>query len=243
MSDLLGLLQSSLGGGTVDQISSQIGASREQTSAAMETALPLLVGALSRNARQPGGAQALAGALDRDHAGGGLLDQLGGLGGAAGALGGLLGGGNQQSGGGGLMGGMGGAILGQILGSGGPKSMDGGGILGHILGGKRGAVEQGVGRASGLDAAKVGKLMMVLAPIVMAALAKRKQQANLDAGGLARELEQEQHQMERNTPGMRQGGLMDLLDRDGDGSIANDIGSIGAALGGSGILGGLLGGR
>ncbi len=242
MSDLLGLLQSSLSGSTVDQISSQIGASREQTSSAMETALPLLLGGLSRNARQPGGAQALAGALDRDHAGGGLLDQLGGLGGAAGALGGLLGGGSQSSGGG-LMGGMGGAILGQILGSGGGKSMDGGGILGHILGGKRGAVEQGVGKASGLDAAKVGQLMMILAPIVMSALAKRKQQAGLDAGGLARELEQEQHQMERNTPGMKQGGLMDLLDRDGDGSIANDIGSIGAALGGSGLLSGLLGGR
>lgn len=241
MPDLLGLLQSSLSSGTVDQISNQIGASREQTSAAMETALPLLVGALSRNARQPGGAQALAGALDRDHAGGGLLDQLGGLGGAAGALGGLLGGGNQSSGG--LMGGMGGAILGQILGSGGGKAMDGGGILGHILGGKRGAVEQGVGKASGLDAAKVGKLLMILAPIVMSALAKRKQQAGLDAEGLARELEQEQHQMERNTPGMAKGGLMDLLDRDGDGSIAGEIGSIGAALGGSGLLGGLLGGR
>ena len=108
---------------------------------------------------------------------------------------------------------------------------------------KRGAVEQGVGKASGLDAAKVGKLLMILAPIVMSALAKRKQQAGLDAEGLARELEQEQHQMERNTPGMAKGGLMDLLDRDGDGSIAGEIGSIGAALGGSGLLGGLLGGR
>jgi hypothetical protein len=240
MSDLLSLISSSLSGGTVRQIADQIGASPEQTSSAMETALPLLVGALSRNAQQPGGAQALTSALERDHDGG-LLGQLGGLGGAAGALGGLLGGG--RSGGGGLMGGAGSAILGQILGSGGGKALDGSGILGHILGGKKGAVEQGVGKASGLDAANVGQLLTILAPIVMSALAKYKQQQGLDAGGIASALEREQHQLEQQTPGMQQGGLAQLLDRDGDGSIADDIAGIGSALGGSGLLGSLLGGR
>jgi hypothetical protein len=236
MSDLLNLITSSLPAGSVDDISRQIGASPDQTATAMETALPLLVGALAGNARQPGGAQSLASALDRDHTGG-LLDQLGG---AGGALGGLLGGG---AAGGLLGGGAGGGLLGQILGGGGGRATDGGGILGHMLGRKRSAVESGVGRASGLDAAQVERLLMILAPIVMAALGRMKQQRGLDAGGLTQALEREQHDLEQRTPGMKQGGLMDLLDRDGDGSIAAEIGQIGAALGGSGLLGGLLGRR
>src|SRR5688500_12995368 len=58
---------------------------------------------------------------------------------------------------GGLLGGgaLGGSALGGI----------GGKILGHILGNKREPVEQGVGRASGLDAAQVAQLMAMLAPI------------------------------------------------------------------------------
>jgi len=40
----------------------------------VSAALPLLLGALGRNASQPQGAEALFGALQRDHAGGGGLD-------------------------------------------------------------------------------------------------------------------------------------------------------------------------
>ena len=51
----------------------------------------------------------------------------------------------------------------------------GAGILGHIFGQKRATVETGVGEATGLKQQQVGKLLMVLAPIVMAALARRQQ--------------------------------------------------------------------
>jgi hypothetical protein len=78
-------------------------------------------------------------------------------------LGGLLGGGG---GGGGALGGIGGKIL------------------GHILGSKRDPVEQGVGKASGLDAAQVAQLMAMLAPIVMGVLGRMKKQKGIDANAL-----------------------------------------------------------
>ena len=79
-------------------------------------------------------------------------------------LGGMLGGG----------GGAGGGALGGI----------GGAILGHIFGGRRGSVEEGVGKASGLDAAQVAQLMAMLAPIVMGVLGRKKRTTGLDANRL-----------------------------------------------------------
>lgn len=49
----------------------QLGTSPGQTEAGLEAAVPLLLGAMTRNAQDPRGAQALAGALDQ-HAGGAL---------------------------------------------------------------------------------------------------------------------------------------------------------------------------
>lgn len=68
--DLLNQLQ----GQPLAQLSSQLGLSGPQTQNAVGAALPLLLGALGRNASQPQGAEALFGALQRDHAGGGGLD-------------------------------------------------------------------------------------------------------------------------------------------------------------------------
>ena len=84
MSDLMSMLSQALGGNTVSQIARQIGADESQTSTAINAALPILLGALDRNTDQPGGADALFGALKNDHDGS-LLDNLGGF------LGGSLG--------------------------------------------------------------------------------------------------------------------------------------------------------
>lgn len=92
---LLGQLQ----GAPLQQMAQQLGTDTAQTQQAISAALPLLLGALGRNAAQPGGADSLLGALQRDHAGG---PDLGGL------LGSLLGAGTGQSGGA--------AILGHIFG-------------------------------------------------------------------------------------------------------------------------------
>jgi hypothetical protein len=61
--------------------------------------------------------------------------------------------------------------LGSLLGAGAPA--DGGGILGRVLGHNQSEVQQGVQQASGLGSDQTRKLLMILAPIVMGALAKR----------------------------------------------------------------------
>ncbi len=114
-----------------------------------------------------------------------------------------------------------------------PDVTDGNGILGHLLGAKRNAVESGIGKASGLDASMVTKLLPMLAPVVMGALGRQKRQQNLNAGNLASLLGAEQQTMERSNPAM--GMLGKMLDRDGDGSIADDIAGMG-----KGLLGGLF---
>jgi hypothetical protein len=62
-------LATTLEGGPAQQIAQHLGITPSQASAAIGTALPLLLGALGRNASQPQGAQALYGALQRDHSG------------------------------------------------------------------------------------------------------------------------------------------------------------------------------
>jgi hypothetical protein len=62
------------------QISRQIGADEASTQRAVSAALPVLMGALGRNASKPRGAQSLANALAKDHDGSVLDDVIGFLG-------------------------------------------------------------------------------------------------------------------------------------------------------------------
>lgn len=201
-----------LSGPNLTQLSQQIGADEATTSQAVQAALPMLLGGLARNASSPDGAASIGNALNEHREVTPDLD-------------GLLG--NAESG-------------------------PGGGILGHIFGQKRATVESGVGQATGLQQHQVGKLLMVLAPIVMAALARRQQAhqerevplpgaptpAQAGSGGLPDILEREAQEAQQRAPtGL--GGLLGMLDRDGDGNPLNDIGRMASG----GGLGGLLGGR
>ena len=83
MSSILDLLGSELGQSAIQQvIGSQLGTDSETTQQAIGAALPMLMGALGRNAATPEGAEALAGALNRDHDGSILGDLAGTLGNA-----------------------------------------------------------------------------------------------------------------------------------------------------------------
>lgn len=127
----------------LQQVSQQLGIEPAQASSAVGAALPLLLGAMGRNAQEPQGAQALLGALQRDHApaaGGGF--DLGGL-------------------------------LGSVLGGGGGNATNGAGILGHVFGGNSDRAAQGLSQATGLDSSKTSQLLAILAPIVMSYLAQR----------------------------------------------------------------------
>jgi hypothetical protein len=110
----------------------------------------------------------------------------------------------------------------------------GGAILGHVLGGKRAPVEAGIGRATGMNGSQVSQLLVLLAPIVMAALGRMARQRNADPGALGGMLQEEQHEVARRAPGA--GGLGGLLDSDNDGQIMDDLARMAP-----GMLGGLFG--
>jgi hypothetical protein len=102
-------------------------------------------------------------------------------------------------------------------------------ILGHVFGGKTDAVASALGQASGLNAGSAGSLLAMLAPLVMGALGRTQQQSGLDSGGLANMLGNERAQLEQSSSGL--GGLMRMLDFDGDGQVMDNIGEIAGALG------------
>lgn len=196
-----------LSGAPMQQISRQLGLGQTQTAGAIAAALPMLIGALGRNASQPQGAEALFGALQRDHAGGGM-----GLG----------------------------DLLGAVLGGQQSRQTDGAGMLGHIFGSRQPQAEQAIGQATGLGSDKANTLLKVLAPLVLAYLAKRffdnrqagAAQQSASPQVLGDLLGQERRQISQQ--GGLGGGLLGaVLDRDGDGDV--DIGDIFKA--GMGMMG------
>ncbi|MGY0611368.1 DUF937 domain-containing protein [Luteimonas sp. A501] len=203
MANLTDDLLSQLQGAPAQQVAQQLGVAPAQASDAIRAALPLLMGALGKNASQPQGAQALYGALQKDHAG---LD-------LAGVMGAVLGGGS----------------------SAGAGASQGGAILGHIFGGNQPRAEAGVAQATGLGQGQAGQLMKILAPIVMAYLAKQMFQQRQsgasgdDADALSGILGQEQRAI-REQRGA--GGLLGaVLDQDGDGQLGiGDLMKIGGGL-------------
>ncbi|HET7711388.1 MAG TPA: DUF937 domain-containing protein [Thermoanaerobaculia bacterium] len=198
-------LQQSLTPQTIEQMSRQLGTDPAATSSAVTLALPLLLGSLSRNASTPEGAADLDRALG-DHDGS-VLDDLPGL---------LGGGASELSGTNALGGGIGAAIL------------------RHILGKRRAPVEQGVGRATGLDPAQVAQLLTMLAPLIMGVLGRMKRQKGVGAEQLPQVLEQSRAEIEQREPAVA--GLGGVLDANNDGQIADDLARLGSS-----VLGGLFG--
>ena len=142
----------------LQQVSQQLGVEPAQATTAVQSALPLLLGALGQNASSPQGAQSLLNALQRDHAPT-----------AAGSGGFDLGG-----------------ILGAVLGGTGGQASNGSGILGHVFGGQSPQAAELLGRKTGLDTGQSSQLLTLLAPIVMSFLAQRfAQQGNAGELGQA----------------------------------------------------------
>ncbi len=99
------------------------------------------------------------------------------------------------------------------------------GMLKHILGAKQGNVVQNISKVSGLDAMDVGQLMLKLSPLVMGVLGKQKKSQGLDGNALFEMLRGSTQQQVQQNP---QASIFEkILDSDGDGSIMDDIASIG----------------
>jgi len=74
--DLAAMLIGMLGSGELSKLGGQLGTDPASTQKAVGAAVPLLLSALGKNAASPQGAEALLGALSRDHDGS-VLDNLG----------------------------------------------------------------------------------------------------------------------------------------------------------------------
>jgi hypothetical protein len=227
------------GGGLMDLISGM--AQNSQGSGGGGGALGGLLGGLLGGSSKP-----------KQQSGGGALgDLIGGMmgqaqsGGGSG-LGDLIGGMMRQtqgSDGGGLGDLLGGLLGGKQAGSQDHippqfrKTLNGGGILDHVLGAQKEDVAKQVSENSGLSLSKVLPLMATLAPILMGILGKTKKDNGLDAGGLGGALmdmvTKSQSNPKQHAPDLGLAGA--LLDRDGDGSVMDDVLGMGAKM-----LGGYL---
>ena len=188
MSSLTDEIFSQLSRADMQQIGAQLGTGQAQTAGAIAAALPMILGAMGRNASQADGADALFGALGRDHnSGGGIAD-----------------------------------VLGAVLGGQQSRQTDGLGQLGHIFGGQLPRAQEGLGQATGLGGDKAQVLLKILAPIVMAYLAKRmfggQQQAQGSSQVLGDILGQERR-VQQQQGGLGGGLLGAVLDQDGDGQL------------------------
>jgi hypothetical protein len=194
--DLTKVLLESLGNGGLSQIASSVGMDENKTSSAMGALVPVLLGAMSNNAKS-GGAEGLLGALDSDHDGS-ILDDIGGF----------LGGNNSS------------------------RAANGSGILKHILGDKTETVSSGLAGKLGVDAGAIGKLLPILAPMIMGYLGKQKRSAGnsgFSSDGIGDLLGQLAGGSKQEDDGLDIGDIFDMV-----GGLA------GGNSGGGGLLGGLL---
>jgi hypothetical protein len=100
--------------------------------------------------------------------------------------------------------------------------LNGAGILQHVLGGKQNGAIDMIAKVSGLDKSKTGQLMITLAPMIMGMLGKVKKERNLDQNGLSDFLRTSTSEVVKKQPQSR-GLLESILDKDGDGSIMDDV--------------------
>ncbi len=204
MTALTDELFAQLEGAPLQQISEQLGIGRAQTAGAISAALPLLIGALGKNASQPQGAEALFGALQKDHVGGGGLGDLLGM-----VLGGTQ---TRQTNGAGM--------LGHILGGQQAVAQQG---LGQATG-------LGGDRAGQLMKILAPIVMSYLAKRMFSGEANG---GNVSPQVLGNILGQE-HQQVRQQGGLGGGLLGAVLDQDGDGQLGiGDLLKIGGGLLGS----------
>ncbi len=78
MSGILDLLNSDLGKQIIGGVSNEVGQDQNKTASVLSMALPVLMGAMKRNAASPQGAEGLNNALEKKHDGS-ILDNLAGL--------------------------------------------------------------------------------------------------------------------------------------------------------------------
>jgi len=119
-------------------------------------------------------------------------------------------------------------VMGYVTGAAQPsntRTTDGAGILSHLLGGNSDSVLAQVASMAGIDKNSSAGLLMKLAPIAMGMLGKMKKENNLDENGIRDVLSQTVEPAKNDS--MLGGLLGSFLDKDGDGSVMDDLGRMG----------------
>ena len=106
-----------------------------------------------------------------------------------------------------------------------PSTVNGAGILKHILGNKQSNVIDLLSKTSGLDGSAIVKILPVLAPMVMGALGKARNQGVINTRNVA-DILGRQVKSEKNTSFQMEIAKR-FLDKDGDGSILDDLADFG----------------
>ena len=105
------------------------------------------------------------------------------------------------------------------------RMLNGAGILKHVLGSKQSGIVDIISQVGGMDKNGSLQLLMKVAPMVMGVLGKQKKEQSMSNNGLGDLLRAASQQSRQQT---KQSNLLtQILDQDGDGSIADEATSFG----------------
>jgi hypothetical protein len=121
------------------------------------------------------------------------------------------------------IGGLAGSFLGG--GQGGVFQSAASGILGHVFGGNQSAVTDQVAQHTGVGSGEVGKILMMLAPLVMGYLGRQTTQQGIGSEGLGGLLGGLLGGQSQAAGGSWTNIATNMLDKDRDGSAVDDIAS------------------
>ena len=191
--------QSFISQDVLNQIGKQLGFSNGITSQYVELANTLLMSGMRKNVRSQDGLSNLFNLVKNQGnqgGGGSLLDTIFG-------------------------------VLGKSNNQGTATQSQGQGTLDGIFGRQLDPIITQFAKATGLPKDKAKQLLMILAPIALAYFAKKMTERNMNEKDFAREVELEYDEPDTEFKTSRDGGLLEkLLDRDKDGNVMDEVGSL-----------------
>jgi hypothetical protein len=105
-----------------------------------------------------------------------------------------------------------------------PAEANGAGILRHVLGDKQQNVVNYISSDSGLSGASVGKILEIAGPIVMGFLGRKN---STSGGGIVGSILNSYLNTESRQAPQAQSVINQILDRDNDGNVTDDIAELG----------------
>ena len=96
-------------------------------------------------------------------------------------------------------------------------------ILGHIFGSKKEAAIEAVAKENNVSSGVMGKLFEMAGPLVLGQLGAQKKQSGFDASSIFDLLQGEKKQASEGSDSMYMKLAKTFLDKDGDGSIVDDV--------------------